>query len=124
MLPVSSEGVPIRFGDTGTTDDSGTTIDAFPQDFIIKEDETENFDFQAYYDALYVNVKCKYDKGLRKYVYYFPWDPNVQKRKMEETGHEFTCSNDVEARKITLNFFEPRVNRANNYIPSNENGNG
>lgn len=124
MLPVSSEGVPIRFGDTGTTDDSGTTIDAFPQDFIIKEDETENFDFQAYYDALYVNVKCKYDKGLRKYVYYFPWDPNVQKRKMEETGHEFTCSNDVEARKITLNFFEPRVNRANNYTPSNENGNG
>lgn len=113
MMPIASTGVPIRFGDTGTTV-SGETIDAFPMDFT-KEDEDGkvNFDFDSYYNSLFVNVKCKYEKSLKKYIYYFPWDPQVQLDKMAETGKEFRLSNDVENRKITLNFFEPRVNKVN-----------
>ena len=118
MLPIGNDGVPIRFGDTGTTDESGNTVGGFPRHFI-KETEVggkikTNFDFQAYYDSMYINVKCKYDKSLRKYVYYFPWNPNVQRAKMEELGVEYTVSNDEEARKITLNFFEPKINKAYN----------
>ena len=82
------------------------------QDFNVEEDGKINFDFDSYYRSMFVNVKCKYDKKLRKYVYYFPWDPDTQKKKMEEVEVEYAVSNDEEKRKITLNFFEPRVNKA------------
>lgn len=97
MLPVrESDGVPIRFGD-----------DDFPHDFIKEPDgsSTNNFDFDAYYNSLYINVKCKFDKDLKKYVYYFPWDPRNQ------DGNSYRVSNDTENHKITLNFFEPKLNR-------------
>lgn len=96
-------GVPIRFGD-----------DDFPQDFIKEPSGStvENFDFDAYYNSLYVNVKCKYDKKLKKYVYYFPWDPKKQRDKMgDDERNWFTYSNDAVNHKITLNFFEPKLNR-------------
>lgn len=91
MLPVK-DGLPVRFAS-----------DDFPKDFTITENGKSKFDFDRYYNSLYVNVKCKYDKDLKKYVYYFPWDPN------EQSG--YTVSNDAEKKKITLNFFEPKVNR-------------
>lgn len=107
MLPIREDGdypgIPIRFKD-----------DDFPQDFNIEENGKVNFDFDSYYKSMFINVKCKFDKKLKKYVYYFPWDPQVQKDKMNETGFEYTVSNDEEKRKITLNFFEPRVNKAIN----------
>ena len=111
MFPL---GVPIRFADVD-----------FPTTFVTTtgegEDAKTNFDFLKYYDSLFVNVKCKYEKSLKKYVYYFPWDPNLQERKMElEEGMEFTVSNDIEKRKITLNFFEPKLNTALNYTEENE----
>ena len=99
MLPVSSDGVPVRFGD-----------EDFPKDFIKQDGNKTNFDFDAYYNSLFVNVKCKYEKTLKKYIYYFPWDPGVQSSKMEP-GKEYRLSNDIENRKITLNFFEPRLNK-------------
>lgn len=103
MLPIGEDGVPIRFGD-----------DEFPQYFTNVEGvDTQNFDFDSYYNSLFINVKCKYDKTLKKYVYYFPWDPGVQESKMQEKGVEYTVSNDVENKKITLNFFEPRLNWVN-----------
>lgn len=98
MLPVK-DGLPIRFGD-----------EDFPKDFTIVEGDKQNFDFDKYYNSLYVNVKCKFDKTLKKYVYYFPWDPGTQADNMEE-GKEYTVSNDAEKKKITLNFFEPKLNR-------------
>lgn len=106
ILPVGEDGVPIRFMEKDGVQRM------FPLDFIKEEegsDET-NFDFGRYYDSMFINVKCKFDKNLNKYVYYFPWDPEIQRRKMEE-GNEFTVSNDIENRKITLNFFEPKINR-------------
>jgi hypothetical protein len=96
-------GVPIRFGD-----------EDFPHDFIKEapDSEKQNFNFDAYYNSLYINVKCKFDKNLKKYVYYFPWDPGKQRAKMgEEEENQFTLSNDPENHKITLNFFEPKLNR-------------
>lgn len=122
MMPISSTGVPIRFGDTGTTV-SGETVDAFPMDFTIENESGQTmFDFDSYYNSLFINVKCKYDKTLRKFIYYFPWDPEIQKQRMEELGVEYRLSNDVENRKITLNFFEPRVNKVK--IISTDTGNG
>ena len=116
MLPIGDDGVPIRFGDTGTTEGE-TVVGGFPRHFIIESGSGDNvktnFNFQAYYDSMYINVKCKYDKTLKKYVYYFPWDPEIQRSKMEE-GKEYTVSNDTVARKITLNFFEPKINKAYN----------
>ena len=101
MIPVGSDGVPIRFGD-----------DAFPKDFVIEyESGKEKFDFDRYYNSMFINVKCKFDKELKKYVYYFPWNPHTQIDKMEAAGVEYTVSNDAEKKKITLNFFEPRINR-------------
>jgi hypothetical protein len=41
---------------------------------------------------------------------------------MEDLGIEYRLSNDVENRKITLNFFEPRVNKVK--ITSTNTGNG
>lgn len=100
MIPMGDDGVPVRFVDSG-----------FPMDFIIEYDDgKQKFDFDRYYNSMYINVKCKFDKNLNKYVYYFPWDPGVQLDKMEE-GKEYTVSNDADKRKITLNFFEPRINR-------------
>ena len=112
MLPTGSDGVPIRFGDTGKTV-SGETIDAFPTNFIIEDEATSgtNFDFESYYNSLFINVKCKYESSLKKYIYYFPWDPNIQTEKMESEGKTYRLSNDWDARKITLNFFEPRLNK-------------
>lgn len=127
MLPVGKDGVPVRFGDEAdsgaTSGDSGAT-EGFPMDFII-EDESGNtkFDFERYYNSLFINVKYKFERTLNKYVYYFPWDPAVQREKMEEAELEYTVSNDEEKKKITLNFFEPRVNRAKN-IKINEETNG
>lgn len=113
ILPVGEDGVPIRFMEK---DRDGNRL--FPLDFIKETGETDttNFDFDKYYNSLLVNVKVKFDKTLNKYVYYFPWDPEVQRSKMEE-GKEYTVSNDIESRKITLNFFEPKMNRikAKNY---------
>ena len=113
ILPVGEDGVPIRFMEE---DRDGNRL--FPLDFIKETGETDttNFDFDKYYNSLLVNVKVKFDKTLNKYVYYFPWDPEVQRSKMEE-GKEYTVSNDIESRKITLNFFEPKMNRikAKNY---------
>ena len=100
MMPIGEDGVPIRFTD-----------EDFPSDFVIEEDGKTKFDFDKYYNSMFINVKVKYDKTLKKYVYYFPWDPEVQKEKMAEKGVEYTVSNDVENNKITLNFFEPRINR-------------
>jgi hypothetical protein len=123
MLPISSTGVPIRFGDTGTTV-SGETVDAFPMDFTIENESGQTmFDFDSYYNSLFINVKCRYDKTLRKFIYYFPWDPEVQKQRMEDLGVEYRLSNDVENRKITLNFFEPRVNKVK-ITSSTNTGNG
>lgn len=117
ILPVGEDGVPIRFMEE---DRDGNRL--FPLDFIKETGDTDttNFDFDKYYNSLLVNVKVKFDKTLNKYVYYFPWDPEVQRSKMVE-GKEYTVSNDIESRKITLNFFEPKMNRikAENY-----NGNG
>ena len=105
MIPIREEGeytgIPIRFND-----------DDFPQHFNTEEGGKVNFDFDSYYNSMFINVKCKYDKKLKKYVYYFPWDPSVQRQKMEEDGFEYAVSNDEENRKITLNFFEPRLNKA------------
>ena len=98
MIPVGEDGVPIRFVD-----------EAFPSDFVREESGSTNFDFDRYYKSMFINIKCKYDRDLKKYVYYFPWDPSKQKAKMG--GHEYTVSNDNEKKKITLNFFEPRINR-------------
>lgn len=114
MLPIGSDGVPIRFGDTGQTV-SGKTIDSFPVNFILEDEETGemNFDFESYYNSLFINVKCKYEDTLKKYIYYFPWDSNVQVEKMKKNGVNYRLSNDWEARKITLNFFEPRLNKLN-----------
>lgn len=113
ILPVGEDGVPIRFMEE---DRDGNRL--FPLDFIKETGDTDttNFDFDKYYNSLLVNVKVKFDKTLNKYVYYFPWDPEVQRSKMEE-GKEYTVSNDIESRKITLNFFEPKMNRikAKNY---------
>jgi len=123
MIPISSTGVPIRFGDTGTTV-SGETVDAFPMDFTIENESGQTmFDFDSYYNSLFINVKCRYDKTLRKFIYYFPWDPEVQKQRMEDLGVEYRLSNDVENRKITLNFFEPRVNKVK-ITSSTNTGNG
>ena len=100
MMPIGEDGVPIRFID-----------EDFPSDFVVEESGKTNFDFDKYYNSMFINVKVKYDKELKKYVYYFPWDPEVQREKMTEKGVEYTVSNDVENNKITLNFFEPRINR-------------
>lgn len=102
MIPVGDDGVPVRFID-----------DDFPSDFVIEESGKTNFDFDRYYKSMFINLKCKYDKELKKYVYYFPWDPSKQKEKMAEHHVEYTVSNDIEKKKITLNFFEPRINRTN-----------
>ena len=99
MLPVGEDGVPLRLADSG-----------FPTDFVIKDCGTTDFDFSSYYNSLFVNVKYKYDKKLKKYIYYFPWDPTEQIEKMEDTGKKFSVSNDVEKRKITINLWEPRLN--------------
>ena len=77
---------------------------------MIKDCGTTDFDFSSYYNSLFVNVKYKYDKKLKKYIYYFPWDPTEQIEKMEDTGKKFSVSNDVEKRKITINLWEPRLN--------------
>lgn len=112
MIPIGEDGVPIRFGDK-----------KFPKDFIIEYDDgKEKFDFDSYYDSMFINVKCMFDENLKKYVYYFPWDPGVQARKMEEQGVEYTISNDADKRKITLNFFEPRINRVTQ-TPVSDGGN-
>jgi hypothetical protein len=108
MLPVGDDGVPIRFGDT-VVDDSGNTINVFPQFFTKDVSGQTLFDFDAYYNSLFINIKCKYEKNLKKYVYYFPWDPKVQVKKMGNKPYQ--VSNDLENRKITLNFFEPRLNK-------------
>ena len=115
ILPIGEDGVPIRFGDTGTTTDDGTVVGGFPKDFNIEKDGKVSFDFQRYYDSMFINVKCRYEKTLKKYVYYFPWDPEIQIGKMEK-GKEYTVSNDVNTKKITLNFFEPKINRAFNQV--------
>ena len=112
MLPVGDDGVPIRFSDTGTTDSENNVVGGFPKSFVVEESGSTNFDFQKYYDSLFINVKCKYDSSLKKYVYYFPWDPAIQQKKMSELGIEYAVSNDIDKRKITLNFFEPRLNSA------------
>ena len=108
MLPVGEDGVPIRFMET---DRDGNRV--FPLDFIKESGgtETTNFDFDRYYNSLFINVKVKFDKTLNKYVYYFPWNPGTQKEKMSSLGVEYAVSNDIEKRKITLNFFEPKINR-------------
>ena len=66
------------------------------------EEEKEKFDFDRYYNSMFINVKCKFDKELKKYVYYFPWNPQTQIDKMEAAGVEYTVSNDAEKKKITL----------------------
>ena len=115
MLPVGDDGVPIRFGDT-VVDDSGNTINVFPQFFTKDVSGQTLFDFDAYYNSLFINIKCKYEKNLKKYIYYFPWDPKVQVKKMGNKPYQ--VSNDLESRKITLNFFEPRLNKVEE-IPIN-----
>jgi hypothetical protein len=107
ILPVGEDGVPVRFMEK---DGNGNRL--FPLDFIRETGDTAtttNFDFTRYYKSLMVNVKMKYDRTLGKYVYYFPWDPQTQRNKMGDG--EFTVSNDINRRKITLNFFEPKMNR-------------
>ena len=93
-------------------------------DFTIENESGQTmFDFDSYYNSLFINVKCRYEKTLRKFIYYFPWDPEVQKQRMEDLGIEYRLSNDVENRKITLNFFEPRVNKVK-ITSSTNTGNG
>lgn len=120
MLPVGDDGVPIRFGDT-VVDESGNTINVFPQFFTKDVSGQTLFDFDAYYNSLFINIKCKYEKNLKKYVYYFPWDPKVQVKKMGSNPYQ--VSNDLENRKITLNFFEPRLNKVEK-IDNEQNGAG
>lgn len=120
MLPVGGDGVPIRFGDT-VVDESGNTINVFPQFFTKDVSGQTLFDFDAYYNSLFINIKCKYEKNLKKYIYYFPWDPKVQVKKMGNKPYQ--VSNDLENRKITLNFFEPRLNKVEK-IDNEQNGAG
>ena len=70
----------------------------FPKSFTIKNEGKTNFNFDAYNDSLFVHLQCRYDEELDKYIYYFPW-----------------VSND-DSRKITLNFFEPRLNEPKKII--------
>lgn len=59
------------------------------------DDKGNKFDFEKFQRDSYIPVECIYYKPLKKFIYYFPIEGDV---------------NNVADKKITLNFWEPKLN--------------
>ncbi len=66
----------------------------------ITSESGKTFDYEKYNNNTFLPVDCVYDENLRKYIYYFPWDLE---------GGNGTATNDFKNKKITLNFWEPKL---------------
>lgn len=99
--------VPNKTNDDGSVEILRYSASTFPQDYTETYpliDSTGGtitnggvtFNFDKFNNDSYLPVECVYDETKKKYLYYFPW-----------AG----ATNDFENKKITINFWEPRLKK-------------